>query len=461
MTNKNNVFKTLLLERPHYIVLAVMIFLVFLNSLFRHFNPDEFESIHTAWKILSGKFIYTGFFQHHHPFFYYTIVPVIQLCGENITSILMLRMLIFVLLIFILIFTYKIAYAVFEDKDISIYSIVFLSSIILFLRDIIAIRPDIPQVLFGLIAIYFLVLSFKTRPTKHLIWSALALAVSFLFLQKAILLIGIIFILLIIRACFKKITIRQFLIYWISFILILSPYYIYLAYTGKISEYIFFNWILNIYLEETVLPFSGIYGSFFTNILQWTFFLTGIFLCKRYVHREFACLVLLLFFPLLISQAPHSQYYLPFWPLMAIIAGYGIKQLISNKTAVNYIVIIGAIFPILSLKSAFINNGNEVQLDKIAYVLSHTNQNDYVYDGECRFNVFRKDIDYFWFSIAPKCGGLVAYKKLRPYNFNTYESIEKFKPKIISNSYINMNNKVIRNNYHMSDKYTDIFVRNN
>ena len=41
---------------------------------------------------------------------------------------------------------------------------------------------------------------------------------------------------------------------------------------------------------------------------------------------------------------------------------------------------------------------NKYQLEKIDYVLSITDTNDLVYDGDIQFNLFRKDLDFLVFN---------------------------------------------------------------
>ncbi len=68
---------------------------------------------------------------------------------------------------------------------------------------------------------------------------------------------------------------------------------------------------------------------------------------------------------------------------------------------------------------------------KIDYALGVTGHEDRVYDGTRRFNVLRKDVDYFWFGIAPE-NALATYQSLRPVQFDLYEIIARTRPKLTS-----------------------------
>jgi len=43
---------------------------------------------------------------------------------------------------------------------------------------------------------------------------------------------------------------------------------------------------------------------------------------------------------------------------------------------------------------------NRFQLDLINYVLHNSEESDFIYDGDIRFNLFRRDLHYFWFSVG-------------------------------------------------------------
>ena len=111
----------------------------------------------------------------------------------------------------------------------------------------------------------------------------------------------------------------------------------------------------------------------------------------------------------------------------------------------------------------FLVNGlkknNTAQLEKINYVLTVTNPDDYVYDGSPNFNLFRKDLDFFWFSVKPD-RALATYQTMAEYDYDIYKLIDKFKPKVISDLCIdNMQIPVIADHYIQSDVHKDLFIR--
>ena len=458
---KENKLTSILSDDPLlYFVLGVVILLIFSNSLYRWFNHDELEAIHSSWKILNGEIIYVDFFQHHHAFLYYTLAPLLKVFGESTLTLVFFRVIIFVLYILIVWVTYNIALLLFDSKKTGLLSVILLSSITTFFERAIEVRPDVPQVFFGLVAIYFFVLQHKRKATKYTLLGAFSLGISFLFLQKTLFLMIGILLLQVVRLYTKKTTFATICIYWFSFGLALIPYLYYIIHNGFMSDYVLCNWIININFLDSFSPIRGLVLSYIRHPVVWTFFALGLLFCRRYIVKEVCALSLMLLLSVFLVKLPYEQYYMMFFPLMAIIAGHGLVSTLHSRVAINSIAsfAVAAVAMIILCKNLVMTT-NTHQVEKMEYVISNTNRSDYVYDGDIQFNIFRKDIDFFWYSVGPNTG-LETYESLYAYDYNIYELIDRFKPKIISNYYIdNMNHEIIKKQYHPSDKYEDIFVR--
>ena len=147
--------KKINVNRLLWIMLGALLVIILFTSLNRFFDHDEFEAIHTAWKMLQGEKIYVDFFQHHHPFLYYILIPIIRILGENIHTIIAIRLIIYLMFLLILFITYLIARDNFH-KEIGVIGLILLSSTYLFVIKVIEIRPNVPETLFALASIYFL-----------------------------------------------------------------------------------------------------------------------------------------------------------------------------------------------------------------------------------------------------------------------------------------------------------------
>jgi len=97
------------------------------------------------------------------------------------------------------------------------------------------------------------------------------------------------------------------------------------------------------------------------------------------------------------------------------------------------------------------------QLNKIENVLSITKQDYMVYDGNILFNLFRDDIDSFWYYVEEN-NCLDSYKTIMDYD--VYDSISSKKPKLISTFSIkNLEDPRIKYYYRRSEKYNNLLIR--
>jgi len=184
--------------------------------------------------------------------------------------------------------------------------------------------------------------------------------------------------------------------------------------------------------------------------------------------RQFVLLSLLLPLTILsLYKNLWSHYFIMVIPTAAIVASYTIYWLCNSKV-IKFILIIASILSISMMHyygdiiryGGFDNRYQTTQLAKIKYVLSITDADDKVYDGNIKFNLFREDIDYCWFCIDPNCC-LNIYREITGhYEYDIYELISSHKPKVISTYNIdNLNDKSIKDHYRRSEKYDDLLIR--
>ncbi|MFH1782718.1 MAG: glycosyltransferase family 39 protein [Candidatus Omnitrophota bacterium] len=446
-----------------YLIIGVMLPLLFITSLNRQFDYDEFEVIHSSWKISKGEVIYKDFFQHHNPLLYYCLVPFITFFGERLIVLYCARIFIFILFLSIVFISYLLAKKV-ADRDIALISTALLLTTIIFTGKAIEIRPDVPQVLFSMLSVLFLYYYFDKNKVSFLIFSALALSVSFLFLQRAVFFIMVLGCLFIFKLFKKEIGLKECILYLFIFFCGLCPYLVYLIIKGSVSEYMIFNWIFNAHIKglSDFTPFAELVRSLRKNTILWMFYITGMaFHLRNYKHKSIGLFSIGLLLTLLLTKSSFQQYYMMAMPFIAIISSLSINRFFGNKRKIMCFILILLLVTCLSrtIKYAF-KLTNKDQLKKVSYVLENTDPKDFVYDGDARFNLFRKDLDFFWYALRPNTGALSAYRKITPYSYDIYSLIGLKKPKIISDYYIeDIENKVIRDNYIRSAEYRDLYIR--
>ncbi|MFI5323401.1 MAG: ArnT family glycosyltransferase [Thermodesulfobacteriota bacterium] len=448
-----------------WVLFTCILVSIFFYSQNVSFNRDELEHIHTAWKIAHGQKIFTDFFQHHHPFFDYMITPVINTYGSTVDTLFVARYIMLALTACILAVTYALAVKVFKNREVGVLSLILTSTFVAFFMKSIEIRPDVPETLTGLLAVYFLFAYYDKRSSWSLIASGAMLSASFLFLQKAIELIipiGGLFLYDVIK---KRRPFRDAAIYAGAFMAVLTPYYIYLLIEGSFGRYYEMNWLVNLYIPQLFSRFRSVSILIEDNTITFVLYFVGVIaLLRSGKEWRFAALSLsLLLLPMILFKNLWRQYYLLAIPPVAIVAGYVVHSIFDSRLS-RFIVILGAIYVPLSYMHNHgffnMNDGKQrAQIDKIEYVLSITAEGDKVYDGNALFNVYRDDIDYFWFCVSyPYC--LFAYQRIADYPYNIYELIAKEKPKVISNTGINSFNDIrIKYKYRASDKYPDLYIR--
>jgi 4-amino-4-deoxy-L-arabinose transferase-like glycosyltransferase len=443
-----------------WLLFGILLSAIFFLSLNKEFSFDEIELIHTSWKILQGERIYVDFFQHHHPLFYYLMAPVILVMGENTTALVGARVVVFFLLVLIFVVTYQLSIKVF-NKETGVISLVLLSTTLIFINRAIELRPDVPQTLFNLIALLCLFTYLESKELKYLVFSSLSSGIAFLFLQKALFLGFLIVGLLLFNVYRKNIHYRDLLIYLFVIFSTFLFYLFYFIYSDSVDSYFLFNWLLNIKFLDRSYPFDTFIDTYKTNTLVWFFYVIGLlFFLKTSIQKQFGFVSFGLLVFVFLTRKTYQQYFIPLIPLVVIVSSYtaGFMFRNSQKMIITALVL-SILLPSYDLYrwvSDFRNNG---QLQKINYVLSITSPEDYVYDGHVSFNVFRKDVDFFWYSLDPG-DGLSTYQSMFDYNYNIYESISKYKPKVISNYFIkNMNDDRIAKYYRQSSEYNDLFIR--
>ena len=170
-----------------FVLFISLILFVFLVALNEEFGCDEFEAVHTAWKVLNGKTLYIDFFQNHNPLFYYILSPILLIFGPHIKTLYILRFLEFLFFTGTSALIYTIGKLEF-DREIGHLAVILSIPAMLIFKGI-EIRPDVPMLFFELLGFYLLILFIEKKKKSYLFLSAVALALSFLILQKAVIFI--------------------------------------------------------------------------------------------------------------------------------------------------------------------------------------------------------------------------------------------------------------------------------
>ncbi len=446
---------------PWALLIATIALLAALAML-HPFHVDEFEALHSAWKVVQGERVYVDFFQHHHPLLYYLLAPVFLVFGDSTAVLFIARGLTFGLSAGILGLTYLLAKLLF-DRLTALVATLLLAYNIFFLNTGIEVRPDVPQTFFGMLSLYYVFHYLRNDRVRDLLLGGVFLGIAFLFLQKAIFLILLTGAVLVLRTLQKLLPMQRLLGFGVALVGVWSAYLLYLYATDALGTYFLLNFEMNAHGGGDPFPRLRLLENIRDlGAITLLFFCYGLLLKKERAQLELAAIAAGLLFFAVAWRSQAYWYYLSSMPLIAIVAGWGMVQLFrTNRVAIALCLVIASITP-LAMKTTHLYWSNQSeQLARVNYVKQITRPQDYVYDGNNKFNLFRKDVDYFWYSVAPGMQ-MDKYRSLKPYDYDIYTIVEKYKPRVISDFAIrNMNDPRIVDHYQRSAEFPSLYIRQN
>ena len=433
---------------PLFFLAAICIYFLFLTALNKYFNKDEIEHIHSAWYIVQGFVPFRDFFQHHNPLFWYLLAPVLAITGDQPGLLIFFRMVMFISALGIAAAAAWIAVKLTSRLEAGLYCFILLLSLVMFGEKAIEIRPDVPMTLFCTISAYFFIRYFDSKKARDIILSGIFAAAAFLFLQKAVFLYAALSLFIIVMAMKKQLGIKTILVFFLCLFTGLALNFLYAASQGALYDYYLCSYLLNVSKLYSFSPWLILKESFKMNTGFWVLAVIG-FLYGTYRYKEdtkFFCLSvlsILLFLPVLLYiKTPWEQYYMPAVVFFSII-GAGVLTRLLEKTRwgnlVGFLIITAIVFKPMIVYSSYKNEYNRPQLELIEYVVNNTKTDDLVYDGDAQFNLFRKDLHYFWFS-TKRNHNIDAYNRITNNKYGDYDIcslIFQKRPQIISAFRIN------------------------
>ncbi len=432
---------------------------------------DEIEHIHSTWYVAHGQVPYRDFFQHHHPLLWYCLSPVLFITGEAPETLFVMRMFMYAMMLGISYAAYRMSREAGASRETALCAVVFLVSTVIFMKTGIETRPDIPQTFLGMVSFVCFLKFMKTRRPSSLIICGLAVSISFLFLQKAVIFVLFYLLVLLIDRMRRKKG-MELVTFSISFLIPVLLFGLMLLRTGSWHDYYVTNIALNV---KQVIGDS--HGCLVTFLIQNS--LHGILLVVSYgvlfiqyqktkpEQKWVLWMGLIAFlYPILLKRS-YERYFFPAIPLLAVTAGMGLERLL-RKPVWNHRKKIALVFLIVIIPSTFmvkniLTNYNRNQLNRIRFALENTEKTDTVYDGIPYFNLFRKDLHYFWFSADPN-GTIAHYNAVTKGRYAGYDIVSLIcekRPKLITNYKIDMNDTRLTGLYSkapVDDIQTRIFL---
>ena len=443
--------------------------LIFLLGQVRYFDHDEFEALHTAWKMFSGEVIYTDFLQHHHPFLYYLLQPLYHLFGAGVPVILAARVGAAALLTLTLGVTYLIAFELYRDRLIALTSAFFLAGLALYVDKMLEVRPDVPMSLLALLGTYCVLRAQRTRQRWLLALGGLLFGLAFMFLQKAIVLLFAVGVVLLARLFTRQLRFGDLLVFGGAVLVPVLPYAFHLLATGRLETFLFYNFTFNtLYYRLRGWEFYKLIDNVSTlykyNVIVVALFLyAAFFLPKKRLEWELLVFVAGVLGFTLLTGRHNPQYYILAFPFMAVLAARAFWGVLRPRPAVAALLLLVIVYGTLDRDYGYLVAGsgtNAGQLEQVERVLALTEPGDYVYDGNVTFNLFRRDIGFVWWMTGEPYKAIQTLEELRDYDYDVYELIAEYQPKIISDFGIpDMSRPVIADYYVQDEVFPDLYVR--
>lgn len=460
------------------IIIALLI-LIFFDSISRMIISDEILHTHAAWKIKSGEIPYKDFFMIYNPLLHYVIAQILMLTKSATASLMTLRLVMFATNLAILYMVYLLARYITKSKVTAYLSVILLASLLMFVRASIEIRPDTPQLLFALMSIYFLVLFTRTNRNRDIALSGILLSTAFLFSQKTITLILAIYVIVAYKVLKKEMEVKHAALFTACLAAPTLAFLSYLLATNLLQPYIInnltsFGSIPNVFLPATAfLRYYPIPNFFFFlfSILS----LPVIFSRKLASEMKIVTVIgIALLLPLLPLKVGEQYYMLPL-AILSISASYFMqlttKRIKAYMPKVLLVILVVSIPASFMIRSAEVGAGlNAYKLEKMDYVLANTDESDFVYDGNNMFNLFRKDLHYFWYGMdhtfcnqhyCVSSSFMYAYNNLTNNRYSDYDTCKLVKeknPKITSDYMLNLTECGLEKTY-TKTPYEGLYIR--
>ena len=401
------------------------------RSLWRNLEPDEIEALHSGWLVALGDRPYLDFFQQHNPLHYHVLAGVLGLFGESAIGLLACRVLHFGFFLLILLAVYRIAVDLFSPRA-ALASLVLLTSSLVFANKGIEVRPDVPQVLFGLIALGSFLRHAEDRRARHLVLGSVALGLAFLFLQKAVFMMLALGALSLLRVAMGRMTWRELALSLACLLATVAPFYAWVFASGAWELYYVSNFQVNTAAEGGFSPVFYLLKNARQNTVLWAFAALGLVLfLRRAREHELGVVALALVASLWAAERPWPYYTLPALPLLALVAARAVERAFEHRPVLAQALIFIGAAPGLYFLAAKPYRSNVSRLATIEQVAAITTRDDLVHDPRLKFNVFRRDLDYVWHSVEPG-GVLTRFQLFVDHPYDLAVLVRERRPKVIS-----------------------------
>lgn len=415
---------------------------------------DETEHLHMSWLVSEGLMPYRDFFEHHNPLLWYIFAPISRLFFNSAYVFYVGRIFITIISIGTLIYVYKIITQYMATKY-AAFTALILNGILFGRAAFIEFRPDIIMNFCFWSGLYYYMRYMEKQKVKDLCISFLLFTLSFLFLQKIIMLLFFLGLYTLYKLCSKQDFKWRDIGYAVmapTGLIILFIFWLYM--NNSLEVYYTLNYTLN-----SIMPqYFGLKKVAF-SVLGFSFYMGMI---NGYGSVVFRPCTIMMVFGALISVVPvirKNNKYLNLFYLMFVCEL--VLRLFTFSPYYHYFfllnmqaaIIVAVAFDLwnnklkkillILLMSCFLGNGlyesihpwinknpltNYIKI--LEFVIKNSEPSDTVMNGnKLNYNIYRKDADYVGYILNDV--GYIYNQNFGNKEYDVNEIIINRKPKII------------------------------
>lgn len=426
--------------------------------VFNYLCMDHAEHLHAAWLVWQGEVPYRDFFEHHNPLLWFLLAPLTAVFYQNALILYVGRVVSAIAYGIVFAGAYKVCrrFLAMSGRAFAV-AVVFYFIIPENLYLLFELQPDQFMLAALFWGIYFLFSYVETKKALELNVAFLLFIISFLFLQKAVLLLAYVGVYVCYLLYKKELSWTVLLRALIAPALCVFVLYIYLFYTNSLNLYLLFNYDLNFWMQK----FYGD-GRIFENLTE-RIILPAVavmtlhtFLANGNEYRNvLAGIAFANYGSLFLTGAPFNQYFIFVNIVSAIVAGDYVADKLSYKR-VQLLVIallgIGVFVWYHKLPNKYFSEYYNAH----KYVMAQTTDDDQIMNSVMVFyNIYGRNVSYYWFgygNITPVAYLLYEYEE----EFNPDKIIYEQRPKFVSKAvYKNLNIFKGNKNIYSYQKYLE------
>ncbi len=431
----------MLFKKENIIKAILIIYLIFCGGLLYWTviysgsgDGDTLEHVHSSWLVWSGKLPYKDFFQHHNPLLWYVGAPLVGYYEYSLRAVDAVNMLTVTVFLIMLWYMYRLHKDFLSDKigGLVAAALCALPQESLYNKDF---KPDNFMATTIIVGIYYLFCYMRDKKLGALFISFMLFFASFMFTQKAALIvlgIGCVILWLVKE---KKIALNDCIISGSVPLLLYAAFLTFLYYEDVLTMYIKANFELNAHIPDVFYTRRFIHPSYEMTIpilLAIYALVKNVYSGSVYV-KSFAAVFVIEYIIRMYYFTPFVYYFALLHALACTLAGVAISEMVKKRQWIIYIVlgyllILGGIYA--HIYSKRITVGDDFKYGASGFVLRLTNPCDYVVNGyRIGYNLFNKDIDFIW-NLKGQIDVIAATIGIRP-TADLESLIRKYRPKII------------------------------